>query len=114
MATNLYQVLNIPSSATTDEGEYLTSVVSGDFSLSASHVVKRAYRKLALETHPDRLSPTATPEQKTRSAEQFRLVRAISSNKCVEAHALHFQINNAYEVLVDPEKRRVCFYVPLR
>ncbi|KAF8920802.1 hypothetical protein CPB85DRAFT_1273050 [Mucidula mucida] len=88
MATNLYQVLNIPSSATTDE-------------------VKRAYRKLALETHPDRLSPPATPEQKTRSAEQFRLVRAISSNKCVEAHALHFQINNAYEVLVDPEKRRI-------
>ncbi|KAF9048196.1 DnaJ-domain-containing protein [Hymenopellis radicata] len=70
MATNLYQVLNIPSTATTDE-------------------VKRAYRKLALQTHPDRLSPTATPEQKTRSAEQFRL------------------INNAYEVLIDPEKRRI-------
>jgi len=50
--------------------------------------VRRAYKKRALETHPDRLPPGATPDQKTASEDKFR------------------KVNNAYEVLSDPKKRK--------
>ena len=36
--------------------------------------VRKAYKKRALQTHPDRLPPNSTPEQKADAAEQFRLV----------------------------------------
>ncbi|KAK0467241.1 uncharacterized protein EV420DRAFT_1507857 [Desarmillaria tabescens] len=70
MATNLYEVLDLHPNATPEE-------------------IRKAYKKKALKTHPDRLSPDATPAEKQHSAEKFR------------------QVNNAYEVLIDVEKRRV-------
>ncbi|KAK0238851.1 hypothetical protein EDD85DRAFT_522465 [Armillaria nabsnona] len=70
MATNLYEVLDLHRNATPEE-------------------IRKAYKKKALKTHPDRLSPDATPAEKQHSAENFR------------------QVNNAYEVLIDAEKRRI-------
>ncbi|PPR03217.1 hypothetical protein CVT26_008065 [Gymnopilus dilepis] len=49
--------------------------------------IRKAYKKRALQTHPDRLPPTATPADKAAAEEQFR------------------KVNNAYEILSDPKKR---------
>ncbi|KAI9461477.1 hypothetical protein HD554DRAFT_2028232 [Boletus coccyginus] len=68
MATNLYEVLGISRNATAEE-------------------VRKAYRKKALETHPDRLPQGASAAQKSASEDLFR------------------QVNNAYEVLCDPQSR---------
>mmetsp|Transcript_38175 Transcript_38175/g.96618 ORF Transcript_38175/g.96618 Transcript_38175/m.96618 type:complete len:350 (-) Transcript_38175:321-1370(-) len=49
--------------------------------------IKRSYRKLALQYHPDKV--TGTEEEKKKAAEKFA------------------EINHAYEVLSDAEKRRI-------
>ncbi|KAJ8595625.1 DnaJ-domain-containing protein [Rhizopogon salebrosus TDB-379] len=69
MSTNLYETLGLRTDATPEQ-------------------IRKAYRRKALETHPDRLPQGASPAQKAASGEMFRLV------------------NNAYEVLSDPENRR--------
>ncbi|TEB33143.1 DnaJ-domain-containing protein [Coprinellus micaceus] len=69
MATRLYEELGLTSTATVEE-------------------IRKAYKKRALQTHPDRLPPTATPERKKESEEHFR------------------KVNHAYEVLTDPAKRK--------
>ncbi|KAH6916015.1 hypothetical protein BKA70DRAFT_476568 [Coprinopsis sp. MPI-PUGE-AT-0042] len=69
MATKLYETLEVPATATTEE-------------------IRKAYKKRALKTHPDRLGPTVTPEEKKSAEEQFR------------------QVNQAYEILTDAEKRK--------
>ena len=51
--------------------------------------VRKAYRRKALETHPDRLPQNVTTAEKSAAEEQFRLV------------------NNAYEVLNNAENRQV-------
>lgn len=70
MASNLYEVLGLDRSASPED-------------------IRKAYRKRALQTHPDRLPQGTTQDEKTRAAEQFRLV------------------NNAYEVLNDPQNRQL-------
>ena len=37
--------------------------------------VRKAYKRKALQTHPDRLPPGATPEDKAASEELFRKVK---------------------------------------
>jgi hypothetical protein len=49
--------------------------------------IRRAYRRLALLNHPDKLPPTSTADERAASEERFKLIA------------------NAYEVLIDPEKR---------
>lgn len=61
MEKNYYSILNISEIATSKE-------------------IKIAYRKLAMEWHPDR-------------------------NKSVNAHSKFIKINEAYEILIDPIKR---------
>ncbi|KIM44545.1 hypothetical protein M413DRAFT_442510 [Hebeloma cylindrosporum] len=68
MSSNLYEELGIPQDAPPE-------------------LIRKAYKKRALQTHPDRLPAGATPEEKTASEEMFR------------------RVNNAYEVLSDPKKR---------
>ncbi|KAI5121626.1 hypothetical protein M0805_001155 [Coniferiporia weirii] len=70
MANDLYEALNVTRDAPPEE-------------------IRKAYRKMALQTHPDRLPPGATETEKARAEEQFR------------------KVNNAYEVLSDEEKRRI-------
>ena len=62
MAQDLYEILGVPKSASTEE-------------------IKKAYRKLAKEWHPDKHKGDKTAEEKFK------------------------QINNAYEVLSDAQKR---------
>jgi DnaJ family protein B protein 6 len=69
MEHNLYEVLGLARDASPEQ-------------------IRKAYRKKALETHPDRLPPDATDADKSASAEKFRAV------------------NNAYEVLIEPKNRR--------
>ncbi|KDR80578.1 hypothetical protein GALMADRAFT_153046 [Galerina marginata CBS 339.88] len=66
--SGLYEELGIPKDASQDQ-------------------IRKAYKKRALQTHPDRLTPGATPAEKAASEEKFR------------------KVNNAYEVLSDPQKR---------
>ncbi|KAF5355331.1 hypothetical protein D9758_006051 [Tetrapyrgos nigripes] len=66
----LYDTLGISSNATSEE-------------------IRKAYKKRALETHPDRLPPNATAAEKEASGEKFR------------------KVNNAYEVLNDAQNRRL-------
>ncbi|KAG6891260.1 hypothetical protein C0995_008512 [Termitomyces sp. Mi166 len=70
MATNLYETLEISKTATPEE-------------------VRKAYKKKALETHPDRLGPGVSSADKAHHEELFR------------------KVNNAYEVLRDPQNRRI-------
>ncbi|KAJ3517758.1 hypothetical protein NLJ89_g315 [Agrocybe chaxingu] len=68
MSTGLYEELGISKDASPEE-------------------VRKAYKKKALLTHPDRLPPGATAAEKSEAEENFR------------------RVNNAYEVLHDPKKR---------
>ncbi|KAF9258928.1 DnaJ-domain-containing protein [Marasmius fiardii PR-910] len=68
MAQDLYETLGVSKNATPEE-------------------IRKAYRKCALETHPDR-HPNATSSEKEALENSFR------------------QVSNAYEVLNDPETRR--------
>ncbi|KIM68123.1 hypothetical protein SCLCIDRAFT_1209521 [Scleroderma citrinum Foug A] len=70
MASNLYDTLGLSRHATQEE-------------------IRKAYRRRALETHPDRLPQNASAAQKATSEEMFR------------------KVNNAYEVLNDPSNRKL-------
>ncbi|KAJ7132139.1 hypothetical protein C8R44DRAFT_612387 [Mycena epipterygia] len=67
---SFYDVLEIPRDATPDQ-------------------IRKAYKKQALQTHPDRLPAGFTPAQKQHAEDRFR------------------KVSNAYEVLKDPENRRL-------
>jgi len=69
MASDLYETLGLDRDATQDQ-------------------IRKAYKKKALETHPDRFSAKPAAE-KAIAEESFR------------------KVNNAYEVLNDPQNRRV-------
>lgn len=61
--------------------------------------VRKAYKKRALQTHPDR----APASDKALAEERFRQVGII----LVPRNRLSYcQVNNAYEVLIDPQKRQ--------
>ncbi|KAJ7636087.1 DnaJ domain-containing protein [Mycena polygramma] len=64
-APSLYEILGVDKSASADD-------------------IRRAYRAKALETHPDKLDPTASPEEKQKFHE----------------------VHEAFEVLRDTYKRR--------
>lgn len=103
MSSGLYEELGIRKDALPEQGMS---------SLSLSNIahgpptVRRAYKKRALETHPDRLPPGATPDQKSASEDKFRKVY-FTYAMCYFTHQSQ-KVNNAYEVLSDPKKRKVC------
>ncbi|KIY52816.1 DnaJ-domain-containing protein [Fistulina hepatica ATCC 64428] len=69
MATQLYETLGIQKDASAED-------------------VRKAYRQMALQTHPDRLPANATAADKTAAEESFR------------------KVNNAYQILSDPQNRK--------
>ncbi|KXN86546.1 Chaperone protein DnaJ [Leucoagaricus sp. SymC.cos] len=74
MSTNLYEILGVSKNATTEE-------------------IRKAYKKQALKTHPDKLQPGLSEEVKAAAAEKFRKARVL-----IVAHAC--------EILTDAEKRK--------
>lgn len=68
--TNLYETLGVAKDASPDE-------------------IRRAYKKRALQTHPDKLGPNITQKEREAAEEQFR------------------KVNHAYEVLNDTENRKI-------
>lgn len=73
MSSNLYEELGISRDAPPEQS---LSPLLVDYLTSAHHplTVRKAYKKRALQTHPDRLPAGATPEEKTASEEMFRKV----------------------------------------
>lgn len=54
-----------------------TGSMTPRLTLTAARVVRKAYKKLALQTHPDRLPPGASPADKAATEEKFRKVRTL-------------------------------------
>lgn len=68
MSTDLYEVLGVTRDVTEDQSASIPTSTLG-FHLTHS-TVRKAYKKRALQTHPDRVPP----EQKTTAEEEFRKV----------------------------------------
>jgi len=70
---SLYEILEIAKSASADESQLVFMIcrVHGIDSMT----VRKAYRKKALETHPDRLSPGASTARRRAAEARFHLVR---------------------------------------
>ncbi|KAJ7281909.1 hypothetical protein C8J57DRAFT_1057203 [Mycena rebaudengoi] len=88
-APTLYAVLGVDKSASADE-------------------IRRAYRLKALETHPDKLDPNASPEEKQAAEAKFHEARRLNL-----FHPLRLlirmsmlQVHEAFEILRDGHKRR--------
>lgn len=91
MASNLYEVLGLDRTATSEDSAYPLLILSHPsllsyFSILHSHystlttnsfhsTVRKAYRKRALKTHPDRLPQGVSDAERQAANEQFRLVR---------------------------------------
>jgi DnaJ domain len=75
MSSGLYELLGIARDASPEQGMfYLLFIVKHRLSAHWPATVRKAYKKKALETHPDRLPPGATPDQKLASEDKFRKV----------------------------------------
>lgn len=72
-----------------------------DFGLAATeHNIKSAYRKLALEYHPDKKRPAAEEEKKDEGEGD-----TLNPEEKVKKE-IWLKILKAYETLIDPEKRK--------
>ncbi|KZV92374.1 DnaJ-domain-containing protein [Exidia glandulosa HHB12029] len=69
-SASLYDVLGVPATAPPEE-------------------IRKAYRRRALQTHPDRIGPNASADDKQKAEDSFR------------------KVNAAYEVLNDPANRKL-------
>lgn len=107
---SLYDILGISKSASADEGELDCRLV-----LTILHkafiAVRKAYRKKALETHPDKLSPHASAAKRQAAEAQFHLVSTLLCHTLLGAHLSSdisvWQIHSAFETLSDPHRRKV-------
>lgn len=76
MASNLYELLEIPKDAAPEQSasSCITILCSWHVIDTGATKVRKAYKKKALQTHPDRLPPGSTPADKASSEEKFRKV----------------------------------------
>ena len=71
MSTDLYEILEVQTDATPEQSMLLVIPMVSIFRTSL--LVRRAYKKRALQTHPDR----ASPSEKAQAEERFRQVRSV-------------------------------------
>ena len=71
MSTNLYEILEIQADATPEQSTFLLFGLS--LHLTAMFSVRKAYKKRALQTHPDRVPAS----EKALAEERFRQVGTI-------------------------------------
>lgn len=75
MITNLYETLGLQSDAKREDSAYwLYLIIDSKANLLIFLIVRKAYRRLALQTHPDRLPPNSSESDKKKSEEAFRKV----------------------------------------
>ena len=74
MSTNLYDLLDIEKDATPEQSTLPFMLALHPIDAHAVHPVRKAYKKRALQTHPDRLPAGSTPEDKALAEEEFRKV----------------------------------------
>ncbi|KAK0446727.1 hypothetical protein EV421DRAFT_1901570 [Armillaria borealis] len=91
MPGTLYDILGVSTNATPEEGITIsfstTHVLVQEFNEYFIWTVRRAYKQKALETHPDKLDPGSSDEEKQAAKAQF------------------YKVQEALEVLSDPVKR---------
>ncbi len=71
---SLYDILGITKSASADESKLIFCLTPAP-SIYIKITVRKAYRKKALETPPDKLSPHASSATRQAAEAQFHLVR---------------------------------------
>lgn len=71
MSPNLYDILGISRNATQEDGKFVQLIAAHHSNIRP---VRRAYRRKALETHPDRLPLGMSAAEKAVSEELFRKV----------------------------------------
>ena len=74
--TDLYGVLGLGSGASEEESKRFVFIFCKFTVYRLSFSVRKAYRKRALQTHPDRLPQSTTAAEKERATEEFRKVRS--------------------------------------
>lgn len=72
-SSSLYDILGIDKSASVDDGLANSLQLSSDNTTDHS-AVRKAYKRKALATHPDKLNPDATEDERIHAETQFRKV----------------------------------------
>lgn len=73
---NLYADLGIEPSASSDDSESYVTWREYEINVFSFRAVRKAYRKRALETHPDKLEPNASDKEKQEAERHFHTVIA--------------------------------------
>ncbi len=73
---NLYADLGIEPSASSDDSESYVTWSEYETNVFSARAVRKAYRKRALETHPDKLEPNASDKEKQEAERHFHRVIA--------------------------------------
>jgi curved DNA-binding protein CbpA len=70
-----YRILGLTKDATSEDGACIYILFSLLVLKLNYNTVRRAYKQKVLETHPDKLPPDSTEEEKGAAREQFSKVR---------------------------------------
>jgi curved DNA-binding protein CbpA len=71
-AVDYYQILALPKDASFEDGARIICLFP--IAHAEPGTVRRAYKQKVLETHPDKLPPDSTEEEKGAAREQFSKV----------------------------------------
>jgi len=101
-----YEILGLDATASTEDGTFVLLLPTLCISCNP-YLVRRAYRRKALETHPDKLDAQANHEEKLYTEDQFRMVRMYAIHSTIRNSEHVRQVCEAFEILGDPQKRQV-------